>query len=75
MQSEFEEISPTFFQYKTIELHFKFNSNVFGRFLKPVWGVLNRHVCLTYCLYSCNNSQPAERWVVKYYVGDFYETF
>jgi len=31
MQSEFEEVSPTFFQCKAVELHFKFDSNVFGR--------------------------------------------
>jgi hypothetical protein len=75
MQSEFEEVSPKLFRCKTIELHFKFNSNIFGRFLKPVWGVLNRLVFPTYSLCSCKNSQTAERVVVKCYVGEFYETF
>jgi len=56
MQSEFEEVSPKIFQCKTVESHFQFNSNIFGRFLKPVCDVLNLVVCLTYCLCSCNNS-------------------
>jgi len=75
MQSEFEEVSQTFFQCRTMQLHFKFNSNIFGRFLKPVWGLLNRLFLPTYSLCSRKNSQTAERMVVKYYVGEFYETF
>jgi hypothetical protein len=75
LQSEFEEVSPKFFQCKTIELHFKINTNTLGHFLKPVWGVLNRRVCLIYSLCSCNNSQTTKLMVVKYYVGEFFKQF
>ena len=69
MQSVFQELSPTIFQCKTIELNFKFDSKVSGRFHKPVEGLVR----LTYCLCSCNNSQTAQRMVMKYFVGEFCE--